>query len=383
MDLKEIENTYLLETFSKREISIERGEGQFLFDSEGKKYLDCMSSIGVMNVGHCNEYVVKNITEQLNKITHVNPVFYNSTRAKFLEKFNEITPECIVKYFFANSGTEAVEAAKKFAITTTGKDEFISFKRGFHGKTMGSLSLTHNINYREPFLNLLDNKTTFCTYNNIEEFKNSVSDKTAGVIIEIVQGNGGVYIVDKKFLEEVRNICTEKNIVLIFDEIQSGMGRTGKMFAFEHFGIEPDIFLVSKSIAGGLPMSLVCMRDYIKIDKELHSGTFNGGPVVCAAGIGVLDYIKDKNLLKHCEEMGQYLKEKLNTLKSPLINEIRSIGLMTGIELKQKSGKYVKLMQQKGVIATAGGVVIRLLPPLVINKEDIDFLIKVLEEVLV
>ncbi|HSQ98060.1 MAG TPA: aspartate aminotransferase family protein [Rickettsiales bacterium] len=382
MDLKEIENTYLLETFSKREISIERGEGQYLFDSEGKKYLDCMSSIGVMNVGHCNEYVIKNVKEQLEKITHVNPVFYNSTRAKFLKKFNEITPECIVKYFFANSGTEAVEAAKKFAITTTGKEEFISFKRGFHGKTMGSLSFTHNINYREPFLNFLDNKTTFCTYNNIEEFKNSISDKTAGVIIEVVQGNGGVYIVDKKFLEEVRNICTEKNIILIFDEIQSGMGRTGKMFAFEHFNVEPDILLVAKSIAGGLPMSIVCMRNYIKIDKELHSGTFNGGPVVCAAGIGVLDYIKDKNLLKHSEKMGQYLKEKLNTLKSPLINEIRSIGLMTGIELKQKSGKYVKLMQQKGVIATAGGVVIRLLPPLVINKEDIDFLVKVLEGVL-
>ena len=274
-----------------------------------------------------------------------------------------------------------MEAAIKFSRVSTGKTEIISAVRGFHGKTLGALSATWGPKYRKPFAPLLDG-FTHIPFNNFEKLKEAANEDTAAVLLEIVQGEGGIRVGKKEFFEKVRGYCDENDIVLIIDEVQTGFGRTGKMFASEDY-VTPDIMCLAKSIAGGVPMGAVICNEKIHLPKGSHTSTFGGNPLACAAALASIEFIEKNDLVKRSYEMGDYFIKKLENIHTPLIKDIRGKGLMIGIELKEKAGKYVKELMDRGIIALlAGKYVIRLLPPLIIGKEEIDYVVKALEEVL-
>ena len=289
----------------------------------------------------------------------------------------------LAKVFFCNSGTEAVEAALKFARLSTGRKNVIAAMRAFHGRTMGALSATYNKKYKEAFEPLVPG-FSHVAYNNIEALDHAVTDQVAAVILEAVQGEGGVYPADPEYLQSARHICTERGALLILDEVQSGLGRTGKMFAFQHSGITPDIVCIAKSLAGGLPMGAVLFGDSVKnLAPGLHGSKFGGNPLACAAALAALTAIQEEDLPGQAAAKGAYLMEELKSLESPLIREVRGMGLMIGIELKQKVAPYLSALQERHIIAlNAGLTTIRLLPPLVITREQLDRVVAALKEVL-
>ena len=381
MKIKEIEDRYEIDLYPRRDIVIVRGEGCKLYDEGGREYIDCASNVGVSNIGHGNRYVAEAIYQQYLRLSNCYSIFYNDVRAELAKKLVEITPEGLNKVFFCNSGTEAVEAAIKFSRVSTGKTEIISAVRGFHGKTLGALSATWGPKYRKPFAPLLDG-FTHIPFNNFEKLKEAANEDTAAVLLEIVQGEGGIRVGKKEFFEKVRGYCDENDIVLIIDEVQTGFGRTGKMFASEDY-VTPDILCLAKSIAGGVPMGAVICNEKIHLPKGSHTSTFGGNPLACAAALASIEFIEKNDLVKRSYEMGDYFIKKLENIHTPLIKDIRGKGLMIGIELKEKAGKYVKELMDRGIIALlAGKYVIRLLPPLIIGKEEIDYVVKALEEVL-
>ena len=381
MKIKEIEDRYEIDLYSRRDIVIVRGEGCKLYDEGGREYIDCASNVGVSNIGHGNRYVAEAIYQQYLRLSNCYSIFYNDVRAELAKKLVEITPEGLNKVFFCNSGTEAVEAAIKFSRVSTGKTEIISAVRGFHGKTLGALSATWGPKYRKPFAPLLDG-FTHIPFNNFEKLKEAANEDTAAVLLEIVQGEGGIRVGKKEFFEKVRGYCDENDIVLIIDEVQTGFGRTGKMFASEDY-VTPDILCLAKSIAGGVPMGAVICNEKIHLPKGSHTSTFGGNPLACAAALASIEFIEKNDLVKRSYEMGDYFIKKLENIHTPLIKDIRGKGLMIGIELKEKAGTYVKELMDRGIIALlAGKYVIRLLPPLIIGKEEIDYVIKALKEVL-
>jgi acetylornithine/LysW-gamma-L-lysine aminotransferase len=303
-------------------------------------------------------------------------------RALLLEKLIEITPEGLNHAFLCNSGTESMEAAIKFARLSTGKTDFISTVRGFHGRTLGALSATHKSKYREGFEPLVPG-FSFVPYNNFEILRETVTEKTAGIIVEVVQGEGGVYIADAAYLRNMRNLCTEKGILLIIDEVQTGFCRTGRMFACDHFNLKPDILCVAKAMGGGFPIGAAVCADTVKVSVGKHGTTFGGNPLACAAASAAIQFMVNSNLAEQAAEKGKYLLNKLRQKKYKCVNEIRGIGLMIGIELKEEPKNYILQLMDKGVLVLpAGRTVIRLLPPLTIEYELLDRVVEVLAETL-
>ncbi|MBU1199262.1 MAG: aspartate aminotransferase family protein [Nanoarchaeota archaeon] len=394
---KQIEEQFELDIYPRREVVIVRGKASKLYDDKDREYIDCASNVGVSNIGHANEQVATAIHEQYLRLANCYSMFYNDIRARFAQKLVEIMPHFnnngnkngngngngqLSKVFFCNSGSEAVEAAIKFARATTGKKQIICAMRGFHGKTMGALAATWGPEYQKPFMPMLEG-FVHVPFNNYDRFEKSVSDDTAAVIVEVVQGEGGVRPADKEYLKKLSQFCRAVGILLIVDEVQTGFGRTGKMFASEHYDISPDILCLAKSIAGGIPMGAVVCKEKIIVPKRSHTSTFGGNPLACAAALASIDFIEKENLVERAAELGEYFIEKLSEIKSPKIKEIRGIGLMIGIELTEKAGPYVAALMEMGVIALlAGNFVIRLLPPLVISKEEIDKVVDALGDVL-
>jgi LysW-gamma-L-lysine/LysW-L-ornithine aminotransferase len=322
------------------------------------------------------------VADQAGQLVTLFETFYNDKRAALMEKVTGLVPG-LDKVFFCNSGTEAVEAALKFARVSTGRMKVIAAMRGFHGRTMGALSATYNKKYKEAFEPLVPG-FSHVPYNNIEALEAAVTDDVAAVILEAVQGEGGVYPADPAYLQAARRICTEKGALLILDEVQSGLGRTGKLFAFQHSDITPDIVCIAKALAGGLPMGAVLFGAAVKnLTPGLHGSTFGGNPLSCAAGLAALTAILEEDLAGQAAAKGAYLMEELKALESPLIREVRGLGLMVGIELKQKVAPYLAALQDRHILAlNAGLTTIRLLPPLVITREQLDCVIKNLNEVL-
>jgi acetylornithine/LysW-gamma-L-lysine aminotransferase len=340
------------------------------------------AGISVANVGHANDKVVEAISKQAATLITCPNTFYNDTKALFLEKLFSIVPKNLTKAFLTNSGAEAIEAAIKFTRLNTGKTKFVAAMKGFHGRTMGALSATYKNEYREGFGPLVPG-FTFVPYNNFEKLAAAVDEDTAGIILEPVQGEGGINIGQKEYFQKVRQLCDEKGILLIIDEIQSGFCRTGKMFAIEYLGIEADLMTLAKSIAGGFPMGAVLCSDKIKIEKGKHGSTFGGNPLACAAGLAAVDFMIENKLWEQAEAKGKYFKEKLEKHTLTKVREIRIIGLMIGIELKDKSQPVIVDLLSKGIISLpAGTTVLRLLPPLRISYEDLDTVIEKLAEVL-
>ena len=381
-ELIEIENHHTSGVYAKQAIAFVRGEGAILWDAEGNSYLDCSSGHGVANLGHCHPKIAAALAEQSKKLITLFETFPNDQRAALMAKLTSFTP-ALNRVFFCNSGTESIEAAIKFARLSTGRTGIIATMRGFHGRTLGALSATWNKTYREPFLPLVPD-FSHVPFNNIEALEAAVNENTAAVILEPVQGEGGVHPTDPDYLQKAQQVCSAKGALLIIDEVQTGFGRTGKMFAYQHFGITPDILCCSKSLAGGVPMGAVLIGSNVRnLTPGTHGSTFGGNPLACAAALASLSVMEEENLPQQSAQKGDYLMEKIKKIQSDNIREIRGMGLMIGIEMKQKVTPYLKAMQEKHIIAlNAGMTVIRLLPPLVITYEQLDQLVVVLTEVL-
>jgi [amino-group carrier protein]-gamma-(L-lysyl/L-ornithyl)-L-glutamate aminotransferase len=381
-DIIEIENKHTSGTYAKQPIVIVRGQGASLFDIDGVEYLDCSSGHGVANLGHAHPKIAEAIYRQASTLITLFETFPNNKRAELMEKITSLV-EGLDRVFFCNSGTESVEAAFKFARISTGRKNIVAAMRAFHGRTYGSLSATFNKKYREGFEPLVPG-FSHVAFNNIEALSKAVTDETAAVILEVVQGEGGVYPANIEYIQAARRICDERGSLLIVDEIQTGFGRTGRLFAIQHFGVTPDLLTCAKSLAGGVPMGAVLIGRNVKnLTPGVHSSTFGGNPLACAAAVAALTVIEEEGLSAQADAKGKYLIDKLKHIQSSNIREVRGFGLMIGIEMKQKVAPYIKILQEKRIIAlNAGMTVIRLLPPLVISYEQLDHLVNVLTEVL-
>jgi len=381
-NFKEIEEKFELNVYPKRDIVLTKGKGAKVWDVEGKEYIDCIAGHGAVNAGHGNEEILAAMKDQSEKIITVPGTFFSPPRSKLMEKLVEISPGNLKKVFLCNSGTEAVEAAIKFARLSTKKMEFVCAMRGFHGRTLGALSATFNKKYKEDFLPLVPG-FTFTPFNNFEKLREKINENTAGIILELVQGEGGINIIDQEYIKQVRKLCDERGVLLIIDEVQTGFCRTGRMFACDHFDLKPDILCLAKSIANGIPMGAVLCSDKIKIGIGKHGTTLGGNPLACATSIATLNFYLENNLAKQAKEKGDYLMEKLKEKNLSKVREVRGLGLMIGIEIKEKVKPYILELMDLGILALpAGATIIRLLPPLIISYEEIDFVIDSLSQVL-
>ena len=367
-------------------VTIEKGLGSHVWDINGKEYIDCMGGYGVALVGHRNQRVVNAIKSQLEKIITVHSSIYNKTREEFLENLIKIAPKKLTQVHLNNSGAEAVEAAIKFARKFTGKKGMVAMNGSYHGKSLGALSVTFNPKYRKSFEPLVES-VSFAPYGDIDALRSTVTDETGFVILEPIQGESGIHVPPDGFLQDVRKLCDERSILLIFDEIQSGFGRTGKMWAGEHWNTAPDIMCLAKGIAGGVPMGATLVRSDILacMQKGEHSSTFGGNPLSCAAGIGAIQALTKDGLVENAAKMGKIFIDELERLKEKhkIIREVRGKGLMIGVELKFEVKDILFEGIQKGVLLLYSGKnIIRLLPPLVITEEDITKVIEILDVLL-
>ena len=378
-----LEDVYTSGAYSKRPIAIVRGEGAILWDAEGNRYIDAMSGIGVASVGHSHPKLLSVIREQVDNLVICQEAYYNDQRALLLQELTALTPSDLNRVFLCNSGAEAVEGAIKAARYFTGRTELVAHRRGFHGRTMGALSLTWNPKLREPFEPLLSG-ITHVPLNDIETLQAAVTERTAAVFLEIIQGEGGVRPADAEYLSAVRHVCDEKGALLVVDEVQTGMGRTGSWFACDHSSLIPDILCLGKALGGGIPIGAVVWRDTLgTLPPRSHGSTLGGNPLACAVARAVIGIMKDEELPSRAAKLGEQFIEELKNLSSPSIREVRGRGLMIGIDLRYRAGAVIKELQNKGILVTPGNsTVIRLLPPLIISEQDLDKVLSCIVEVL-
>ena len=380
------EDKYLGNLYQRFPVTIEKGLGAHVWDVNNKEYIDCMGGYGVALVGHRNERVVSAIKSQIDKIITVHSSLYSKTREEFLETLFKVTPKGLPQAHLNNSGAEAIEAGMKFARKFTGKKGMVSMNGSYHGKSMGALSLTFNPKYRKSFQPLVD-KVTFSPFGNIESLRETIDDDTAFIILEPIQGESGIHVAPDGFLQDVRKLCDDNGILLIFDEIQAGLGRTGRMWASEHWDTAPDILCIAKGIAGGVPMGVTMVRPDILdcISKGEHSSTFGGNPLSCAAGTATLQALTQDGLIDNADKMGKLFREGLERLKEKhtIIREIRGKGLMIGIELKfEVKNILMEGIEKNLLLLYSGRNILRLLPPLVISEEDVTKSLDILDELL-
>lgn len=382
----DMETLTMASTYWKRPLVITHGQGASLWDAEGREYLDCTSNYGVAITGHCHPRVVEAIRNQAGLLLSCHGTFYNEARSGLLERLSTIAPDGLKRAFLSNSGTEAIEFALKLARRSTGKTGIIAMMGAFHGKTMGALSATWNKKYRTPFMPLVPG-FSHVPYGRLERVEAAIDDETAAIIAEPIQGESGVNVPPDDFLPGLRDICDDKGVLLILDEIQTGFGRTGDMFACQHSGIEPDILCLAKAIASGLPMGATMATEEVmsKLKMGDHSSTFGGGPVACAAACATLDVLKDERLPERAKANGEYMFSKLEGLaeKYRIVRGARGRGLMLGLDLRFDVLNIIMGSLERGVLfLDAGRNVVRMLPPLIIDREEIDRAITVLDEVI-
>lgn len=385
-EILDIENSLMANVFAKKPLVLVEGKGVLVWDIQGKEYLDFSSSYGVAALGHSHPKIVKAINEQTEKIISCHSGFYHPKRAELLQKLVNLTPKELNKIFLSNSGAESVECAIKLARKFTGKTEIIAFMGAYHGKTMGALSATWDKKYRNPFEPLVPD-FKHVPPDNLEKLQKAITEETAAILIEPIRGEGGVRLLSQDFLQEVREICDKKKILLILDEVQTSFGRTGKLFAFEHWKITPDILCLAKPFAGGLPIGITIAKKHIMSSLKIgeHTSTFSGSPVVCAAAIAAITILKEEELIENAAIMGKYFRNKLEKLKNKYktITEVRGLGLMLAIELREDVAKIIQKASDKGLlILNAGRNVLRFLPPLMVNKDQIDQAITVIDSIL-
>ncbi len=380
------EDQFMGNLYQRFPVTIEKGVGAHVWDIDGKEYIDCMGGYGVALVGHQNKRVNDAIKEQIDKIITVHSSLYNKTREEFLKLLISLAPKGLTQVHLNNSGAEAIEAAMKFARKFTGKKGMVAMKGSYHGKSFGALSLTFSPKYRKAFAPLVE-KVSFASYGDMESLLSVIDDDTSFIILEPIQGESGIIVAPENFLQQVRKLCDEKGILLIFDEIQAGLGRTGRLWACDHWNTAPDILCLAKGIAGGVPMGATLVRPDIlaSMSKGEHSSTFGGNPMACAAGTAALKALTEDGLIENSEKMGKLFREGLEKLKEKhtMIREIRGKGLMIGIEMKFEIRDILMELIKKGVLMLySGRNILRILPPLVISEDDVTKVLHALDSIL-
>ena len=380
----------LLHTYNRYQIVLEKGEGAYLFDTEGNKYLDFAAGIAVCSLGYGHPKYKEALKKQIDELTHTSNLFYSVPVAKAAQNLKKATQ--MDRVFFTNSGTEAIEgalkAARKYAYTNgSGKYEFIAMNHSFHGRSMGAVAVTGNEHYRTPFEPLIGG-VKFAEFNDLDSVKAAVTDKTCAIILEPVQGEGGIYPAKQEFLEGLRALCDEKDILLIFDEIQCGMGRCGHLFAWQGYGVKPDIMAMAKAIGNGVPVGAFAMTEKVA-EKSLapgdHGTTYGGNPLVCSAVDTVLQIFEEEQLVEHVQAVSTYLEKKLEELvaENEFVETRRGKGLMQGLVLKKPVGEVIKKAMKHGLIViSAGQNVLRMVPPLIITEKQVDEMIEKLRKAL-
>ncbi|RIK37918.1 MAG: aspartate aminotransferase family protein [Chloroflexi bacterium] len=386
LDLAAVEERIAGGTTQRRgEAVMARGEGCWLWDTAGRRYLDLTAAQGVAMLGHCHPVLSRAIAEQAHTLISCPNFFYQETRARFVDKLASVLPQHLGHVFLANSGAEAVDGAIKFARLATGRTGLVAAMRSFHGRTVGAVSLTWEPKYRKPFEPLLE--VAHVPYNNLEKLAEAVTENTACVVLEVVQGEGGVHVGDAAFLQGAQQLCRERGALLVLDEIQTGFGRTGRWFGLEHYGLEPDIICLAKGLGAGFPMGAIAYTEPVQaaLYPGAHGTTFGGNPLACAAGLAALQ-VYQEGVIEQAAGRGRLLFDRLNAVlgERRIVREVRGLGLMVGIELREKAGRYLKaLMDDHGVLALpAGSNVLRLLPPLVISEEEIEIGVQAIASVL-
>ena len=380
------EDQYLAALYQRFPVNLVRGKGTRVWDAAGKEYIDCMGGYGVALVGHCNDRVVAAIKKQADTLITAHMSVYNNVRLKFMEKMSTLTPPGLSKMFFTNSGAESVEGALKFARKYTGKHGIIAMNGAYHGKTFGALSVTYNEKYRKSFMPLLSG-VKFVPYSDPNKLEEAIDETTGTVILEPIQGETGIIVPPDDLLPKIREICNKRNLVLVFDEIQSGLGRTGKMWAGQNWNTTPDIMCLAKGIAGGIPMGLIVAKAEIMEATKLgeHSSTFGGSPLACAAGTATLEALTDDKLVENAAKIGTQFKEGLKRLKEKhkIIREVRGLGMMLGVELRFEVKDVLFDGIRNGLLMLySGRNIIRLLPPLVMDETTISRVLDIMDFVL-
>lgn len=379
----DMERTKQIPLYAKRDIAFVRGEGSYLFDADGRRYLDAMSNYGVAPLGHAHPRFTAAVVDQLGLLATGHQSFGSDARATLLDVLDEIAPEGVSRAFLSNSGTEAVEAALKFARVATGRKKIVAARRGYHGRTLGALSATADKKYRDPF-EPLPVPSTHVGFNDAEAVAAAIDDDTAAVILEPIQGEGGIHVADESYLAAVRKETRKRGVLLIVDEIQSGF-RTGAPFASVAAGIVPDIIVTAKALANGFPIGLTLVTEEISasVPGGAHGSTFGGNPLAARAAVETLRIFRDDELYENATVLGSQIIERIEGLQSPHIRAVRGKGLMIGMELKQKATPVLRGLQERGVLALpAGTLVIRFLPPMIWAQAQVDELLTAVEDVL-
>ena len=383
--IKELDNENIMHTYGRYDVCLTKGKGVYAYDDNGKKYIDVSSGIGVNSLGYCDDGWVKAVSEQAGTIQHISNYYYNKVAGVLAEKLTKATG--LSKVFFGNSGAEANECAIKVARKYSfdkygrGRDHIITLVNSFHGRTIATLSATGQDvfhNYFFPFVEGFDNAIA----NDIESLKNTITDKTCAVMLETVQGEGGVNILDSEYLQQVRKICDEKDILLIVDEVQTGVCRTGKLYGYMHSGIKPDVVTSAKGLGGGLPIGVCLVNDKLKdvMGPSTHGTTFGSNPVVCAGANYIIDTVNTPEFIEEINKKGAYFKEKIEKIQG--VKSVRQQGLMIGIEVEGNAGDIAKKCTENGLLVITAKTLLRMLPPLNIKYEEIDEALAILKKVM-
>lgn len=383
--IKELDNENIMHTYGRYDVCLTKGKGVYAYDDNGKKYIDVSSGIGVNCLGYCDDGWVKAVSEQAGTIQHISNYYYNKVAGVLAEKLTKATG--LSKVFFGNSGAEAnecaIKVARKYSFDKYGKgrDHIITLVNSFHGRTIATLSATGQDvfhNYFFPFVDGFDNAIA----NDIESLKDTITDKTCAVMLETVQGEGGVNILDSEYLQQVRKICDEKDILLIVDEVQTGVCRTGKLYGYMHSGIKPDVVTSAKGLGGGLPIGICMVNDKLKdvMGPSTHGTTFGSNPVVCAGANYIIDTVNTPEFIEEVNKKGAYFKEKIEKIKG--VKSVRQQGLMIGIEVEGNAGDIAKKCTENGLLVITAKTLLRMLPPLNIKYEEIDEALAILKKVM-
>jgi acetylornithine/LysW-gamma-L-lysine aminotransferase len=377
-----LEREHATGAIAHRDLVLVRGLGATVWDADSRAYIDCTSGHGVASLGHAHPRVAEAVAAQAATLVTCAQAFPNDRRAELLARLAGLLPEGLSRIFLCNSGSEAVEAALKFSRFATGRPGVVATMRGFHGRTMGALSATWERRYREPFAPLVPG-FSHVPFDDLDAADRAIGDDTAAVLVEIVQGEGGVRPGSTEYFHGLRSLCDERGALLVVDEVQTGFGRTGRWFACEHHGVVPDAISLGKAIAGGVPMGAVAIGPRVpQLPVGSHGSTFGGNPLACAAALATLDALETESLVERAAALGAYLLERLRAIRSPLVREVRGLGLMVGVELRSRVAPVLDRLQSRGVLAlAAGSTVLRLLPPLVISRDEIDVAVDAIEAV--
>ena len=386
-DVRMVEDAHLAKFYAKKQVTIVRGKGILVFDTEGKEYIDCTGGYGTCIVGHAHPRVAEAIADQARKLISCHGSTYNDARARLVSKLLTITPNGMNRFFLSNSGAESVECAIKLARKSTSRRKIVAIKGGFHGKTHGALSATWDSKYRKSFEPLVPD-FTHIPFNNEEAAKDNISQETAAVLVEPIQGEGGIRVATAAWLSLLRDLTQDAGALLVADEIQSGFGRTGKMFACDHYGITPDILCLGKGIASGLPLAVTVANDEImgSLTVGEHTSTFGGNPVACAAAEATISVLLEEHLVENSAKVGQYFKDRLLEMQKQLriVREVRGMGLMLGVEMRFDVHSILQTALQQGVmLLDAGRNIVRFLPPLSIQDSHVDLVVSCLRNILV